>query len=475
MSEIGCLIGFPNRVDAGSLTGGSFVSSLPLSNLQNKLLGRVARTTNALEASTNFTVDLNNSQATKIISLVNHNISLDGTWRIRSADEVSTTNYLLYTEDFSGWINVGIQGSTDNKIAPNGAASAKKYIPNTLNSQHKITRVAASPRPAGRYTLSLFVKADGYSRVMLSQPTTDIATASFDLISGGVWVTAGVGATASMSDIGDGWKRVTLSYTTNSTYTPSLSILILDTATGADTFIANGVSGLQIWGCQLETGPNVTSYYPSTSVVGVRPTGYLDAWQIYGYDSGTLPVWSEVYASNELEWEDDSFWSGTYTPEEISGYTPTVVHILPEIVLAKTWRIDILDSGNPAGYVQIGRVFIGPAWAPINDAEVGLTIGWESATTTQSALSGTRYYQRRTPYRVTSFTLNVMSVDEAMQKAFELDRMAGIDQEVFWVQQQNDTVHALRRRFLSTIRQMTPVEFPFAHLGKKSYVLEEVV
>lgn len=282
---MGCLIGTYNRIDTSTLTGGSWASTLPITNLQTKILGQVARTTDAANASSIININIGSGKAIRVVSLVNHNISIAGTYRIRG-------------------------GST---------------------------------------------------------------------------------------------------------------------------------------------------------------TSVLD------YDSGVLPVWTSVYSTDDLEWEDDAWWSGTYTTEEMSGYTTNVVHILPNIEVLQYWKIEIFDSTNTVGYIQLGRVFIGSAWEPTNDAEVGLLAGWETTTQMQKALNGTRYYQRRNPSRVTKFTLKVIDVDESMAKAFELDRRSGIDGEVLWVHDTEDTLHALRRRFLGNLRELTPVEFPYQHLTTKAYTIEEVL
>jgi hypothetical protein len=200
-----------------------------------------------------------------------------------------------------------------------------------------------------------------------------------------------------------------------------------------------------------------------------------DNFATTAYTSGEIEAWPAVYSFGTLEWEDDAWWSGTYTAEDAEGYTTNVTHIIPQLAYYRYWRIQIIDETNADGYIQLGRVFLGSAWQPTRDAEVGLALGWESATTVQKALSGTKYFQRRNPYRVTRFTLNVINIDEALNMAFEIDKRMGIDGEILWIQDVNDTVHALRRRYLGTMRELSLIEFPYVGLGKKSYSIEEIV
>src|SRR5471032_1074266 len=178
------------------------------------------------------------------------------------------------------------------------------------------------------------------------------------------------------------------------------------------------------------------------------------------YDSGWLPVWPAVYPYGSLEWEDDNWWSAQYTVEQISGYTTALTHILSANKLSQYWRIELNDTANAAGYVQAGRLFIGPAWQPKNNMSYGNSLGWETKTVVDEALSGAEYFDRRVPYRVARPSIDWMSQDEAFSQAFELARRAGMDQEFMYVHDPTDTIHALRRRFLCRIRVLNPIENP---------------
>lgn len=75
------LIGWPNRADGATLAGGSW--SPALSNIQNRNQYAVARSANALAASTQFTIDLGTTNwAIKAISLHGHNLTASAQWRI---------------------------------------------------------------------------------------------------------------------------------------------------------------------------------------------------------------------------------------------------------------------------------------------------------------------------------------------------------------------------------------------------------
>jgi hypothetical protein len=193
------------------------------------------------------------------------------------------------------------------------------------------------------------------------------------------------------------------------------------------------------------------------------------------YDSGWRDVWPEVYAWGMLEWKDDNFWSGKYTAEETQGYTTQLDHILPLAKALRYWKIELSDPSNPAGYIQAGRLFIGPVWQPKLNMSYGASLAWETGTTPQAAISGAEYFDRRTPYRVARFSIDWMEQDEAFSKAFELQRQAGIDQEVLFIHDPDDTVHALRRRFLGRLRTLGPIEYPYFNINKAAFEVKELL
>lgn len=92
-----------NLSDAATLSGGNWIAGLPLTNMQNKLISKVARSTNDLTASTQFVVDLNSATALfSAVALVNHNFSSVAKVRI-STSTVSNFASVNYQSD---WLDV---------------------------------------------------------------------------------------------------------------------------------------------------------------------------------------------------------------------------------------------------------------------------------------------------------------------------------------------------------------------------------
>jgi hypothetical protein len=94
---------YPNRTDEGTLSGGAWQAGLPLANLQDRTLSKVARSTDTALASTKFDLDLTQARWIGALALVGHNVSVLGKVRITAAD--SQANLSAAPIYSSGWID----------------------------------------------------------------------------------------------------------------------------------------------------------------------------------------------------------------------------------------------------------------------------------------------------------------------------------------------------------------------------------
>lgn len=182
------------------------------------------------------------------------------------------------------------------------------------------------------------------------------------------------------------------------------------------------------------------------------------AQTITNYDSGWVDVWGEVYATLSLEWEQDSFWSGTIDPEDLDGFAKILTAITPGTVFCRSMKLEIDDTTNSAGCVDIGRLFVGSGFQPVINMSNGASLRYETETKVKKSLGGVKHFDKRDQYRVARFALDNMSQDEAMGKAFDLVRLASIDAEVFYIFDPDDTTHKIRRCFMGNLRQLNEIE-----------------
>lgn len=96
------IIAYGNRIDAAELSGGSWQPTLPLANLQDRRIGKVARSSSASLGSTTFDIDFGTTALMRVISVVNHNLSLAALYRIRIS---AVPDFSVVLAD-SGWTDV---------------------------------------------------------------------------------------------------------------------------------------------------------------------------------------------------------------------------------------------------------------------------------------------------------------------------------------------------------------------------------
>jgi hypothetical protein len=80
MSNI--LIAYDNRIDEATLSGGSWVNSLPLSNVQDRVITKVARTTNRTTESMQFKISLPSVVPIRTVAFIRHNLTVSADMRI---------------------------------------------------------------------------------------------------------------------------------------------------------------------------------------------------------------------------------------------------------------------------------------------------------------------------------------------------------------------------------------------------------
>jgi hypothetical protein len=185
-------------------------------------------------------------------------------------------------------------------------------------------------------------------------------------------------------------------------------------------------------------------------------------------------VWPRLFNTASLDWEDPNWWDGRLPEEDRRGYPGLILCVLDEPVFGRYVRVEFLDEENVDGYVELGRLFISQAWRPKNNATYGAGIGWEFDTTMDRAIDGTAYFDRKTGRRVQKFSLDWLSPDEAFGNVFEIQRAAGIDQEVLFAWDADDPVNLIRQSFLGRLRAINPLQLPYFNTWTNAFEIEEI-
>lgn len=192
-------------------------------------------------------------------------------------------------------------------------------------------------------------------------------------------------------------------------------------------------------------------------------------------DSGWIDAWPVVYPFGSLPWGSPSWWGGQISSEVAASYRAPIVYVLPQSTNARYVRVEIADSTNSVGYVQIGRCFVADAWQPVRNMVYGASLAWENRSEVQESLGGAEFYNNKASPRVVRISFENMSEDEAMSAAFEIQRSIGTTQEVFFVWDPADSTHSLRREFLGRLRTLSPIENPGPNRWRTPFEIKELL
>lgn len=196
------------------------------------------------------------------------------------------TNLALRSQQFdnASWTVINGSVSADGATAPDGTVSADKLIPDGTATSHRISQ-GVTVANTSVYTQSVYAKAGEYSFLVMSGGPTNFVY--FNLTTGVISSTLGTGITAAtITSVGSGWYRCTLTYTTTST---SSSVQLYATSTNnasgnsTPNAAGDGTSGIFIWGAQVELGAFASDYIATTTASAteaadsliIGPTGGL--------------------------------------------------------------------------------------------------------------------------------------------------------------------------------------------------------
>lgn len=188
--------------------------------------------------------------------------------------ERARTNLVTATEQFfdsTYWPpSAAFNAPAPGILAPDGTQTAYDIIEDISTGEHALRFPSTINIVANtQYTFTIYAKAAERSKfdLLLGGPTNWVnanRTAGFDLATGTMTGVGGAPANGSIQALPNGWFRCRITSTTNATSVSpcSVNLRIYDNA-GNGSYTGDGVSGLYVWGAQMEEGSFPSSYIRS--------------------------------------------------------------------------------------------------------------------------------------------------------------------------------------------------------------------
>jgi hypothetical protein len=175
-------------------------------------------------------------------------------------------NLAAYSENLGftgagGWGSSGnVTVVTDAAAAPNGSLTADLVYPTSTGTNRQRYQSPSNVTSGTRYVVSAYLKSAGMQWAALLSPNGANYGAYFDLLNG-VTGTVASGVTATITSVGNGWYRCSVSQVTSgTTIYPGISLADADNSTTSTT---NGTNGVYAWGFQVSDSASLDAYVPS--------------------------------------------------------------------------------------------------------------------------------------------------------------------------------------------------------------------
>ncbi|MGY8962535.1 MAG: phage head spike fiber domain-containing protein [Rhodospirillales bacterium] len=180
------------------------------------------------------------------------------------------TNLLLQSETFdnASWLKSNEASTYNYTTAPDGTLTADRLLDNSATGTGQVYfRQSVTLSAATQYTGSIYLKADQLDWALLYMTGfSDLGTAYtyVDIGTGTLGSIGQPGTTAAITDAGNGWYRVSITFTTVADTTGEIGIYVCD-ANSDSTVDLDGTSSILVWGAQLEPGYEASTYIPTTT------------------------------------------------------------------------------------------------------------------------------------------------------------------------------------------------------------------
>ncbi len=203
---------------------------------------------------------------------------IESTNEVVSFTDISQ-NLFQYSEQFdqSYWGKTGASITANSATAPDGTTTADSML--SFTTSGSFVRVDNSAIPnfstSKTYTLSLFAKAGTSNIIRLTNVFSGSTAAWFNLSNGTIGTqndTAARGITSTITDVGDGWYRITRTFPPTQATGANYVLIGLCDADGS-TSSPGSNNNILIWGAQIEEATSATTYLPTTSSDLVGLTG----------------------------------------------------------------------------------------------------------------------------------------------------------------------------------------------------------
>lgn len=192
------------------------------------------------------------------------------------------------------------------------------------------------------------------------------------------------------------------------------------------------------------------------------------------YQTGWTAAYPAIFDAEDLEYEDDNWWTGQLAAEDLDLYPRHLWISIDTAVISGAVRVEIDDGDNAAGFVDVGGLWIARTWSPEMNFERGRELGLDARDQKDEAPSGREFGEDRTPRRRLTVSWTRLQDDEA-RRLFDAGARARSTRTVLFAPDIDDPKSTLREAFPATFAGLPGPSFTYAGLGRSSATFREII
>ncbi len=193
------------------------------------------------------------------------------------------------------------------------------------------------------------------------------------------------------------------------------------------------------------------------------------------HDSGVVDVWQPVEAFGASPWGVFT-WGSKPTQAQAEAFTPNTFEFIPAAVIGRYVRINITDSLSTDGYLQAGRLIVGPVYQPTINYSNGVEFEFIDNSRVTKSRGGQTFVDEVEKFRRISFDLVNIPESEIFGNIFnKMDRVKGISKDVLVIPQPNETSTWLTQNIYGRISATSPiVNTALSYYGRRVEIEEMI-
>lgn len=189
-----------------------------------------------------------------------------GTITCSAQGHMKSPNMVLYSQEFDNayWTKTNCSVTANATAAPDGTTTADKLVENASGTVVHWVGKSVTFASGSQYTYSIYAKAAERSKLRLTMSgTVFTGTPNFtmDLVTGEATTVTDIDA-YTIAALDNGWYRVSITCTCDLSGSGTCAVYPVTTTS---TYLGDGVSGIYIWGAQVELAAMPSKYYPTVA------------------------------------------------------------------------------------------------------------------------------------------------------------------------------------------------------------------